>query len=166
MLGEIKIDHECLIVLKKTLLAVSPEEGCALLLGEQISLPESRGSLSQHIRFIWPCCNVWGNQNFLLHAHVKQITKNPSTKISKKNRFFLDPREQIRAQQWARKKNWFVLGTCHSHLHGPAIPSKTDTEYTYSENLMLILASNGHLRAWWMTPNRHFEERTLVIIKH
>ena len=35
MPGELKFDHDCLIVLRSSLLALAPKEGCALLVGDQ-----------------------------------------------------------------------------------------------------------------------------------
>ena len=138
MIGEIKIDHDCLIVLHRTLLAVAPEEGCALMLGEQTVTPESMGYICQHIRFIWPCCNVWGNRKLHFWNTTKKDKEYPRKEASKQNRFLIDPREQIHAQRWARKHNWAVLGTCHSHLQGEPIPSKTDIEWSNAYELSLI----------------------------
>ena len=47
----LRFDRDCLIVLRRSLLAVAPEEGCALLLGDS--------GWDPRVRVVWPCCNVW-----------------------------------------------------------------------------------------------------------
>ncbi len=164
MLGQIKINHDCLIVLNRTLPAVAPEEGCALILGEQMDCPGNSGHFSQHIHHIWPCCNVWGNEELNLWGGRRRQQKFLN-QISKKNRFLIDPREQIHAQRWGRKHDWDVLGTCHSHPKGKPVPSKTDIEFANSARLMLILSDKKELRAWWICKKGSYTEIQLAIVK-
>jgi len=119
------------------LLAAAPLEGCALLLGR-------RHGTDLELRRIWPCCNRW----------------QPAEQ--RRQRFLLDPREQLQAQRWARQRDLLVLGAAHSHPTGPAVPSATDRQLCLGPTLMLIRsgltaggASGGAgalepWRAWWL----------------
>ena len=125
----LRLDGHCLIVLERTLLAAAPQEGCALLLGTQ-----------QHrtlaLQWIWPCCNQW----------------QPAAERTR--RFQLDPREQLLAQRWSRKRGLTVLGAAHSHPCSAAVPSATDRELCLGPTLMLIRTGLAQgveaLGAWWI----------------
>lgn len=111
------------------MLAVAPEEGCALLLGQ-------RCGTTLQLRRIWPCCNIW-----------QPAQQRPQ-------RFQLDPREQLLAQRWGRQRQLQVLGAAHSHPRSAAIPSATDRALCLGPTLMLIrsglLRGDAAFRAWWL----------------
>lgn len=137
-------DAEVLIILRSTLQAALPEEGCALLLGTR----QPSGWVLQHI---WPCCNVWQPGIAALpEAAGESIECSPPP--SRCNRFALDPREQLLAQRWARQRGFEVIGTAHSHPQGDAIPSRCDRDWLRNPSLMLIQGADLRLRAWWLEP--------------
>jgi proteasome lid subunit RPN8/RPN11 len=117
------------MVLERTVLAASPDEGCALLIG-------SRRGGTLWVQRIWPCCNRW----------------EPAAE--RQRHFQLDPREQLLAQRWVRGRGLQVLGAAHSHPSSPAVPSRSDRERCLGPTLMLIrsgLAAEAEpLRAWWL----------------
>ncbi|MFQ6538911.1 MULTISPECIES: M67 family metallopeptidase [Aphanothece] len=108
----------------------APEEGCALLLGRRGS-PHG-AAVPWHGQRIWPCLNTWPEP------------------AERRRRFAIDPREQLLAQKWARQRGLAVLGAAHSHPSGQAVPSPTDCALTLAPALMLILAADGDLAAWWL----------------
>ncbi|NDF63174.1 MAG: M67 family peptidase [Synechococcaceae bacterium WBB_3_034] len=125
------------MVLERTLVAASPAEGCALLIG-------SRRGEAVWLRWIWPCCNRW-----------EPAAERP-------RHFQLDPREQLLAQRWGRERGLQVLGAAHSHPSSPAVPSRSDRERCLGPTLMLIrsglTAEAEPLRAWWLPePAPHGE---------
>ena len=126
------LDGHCLIVLERTLLAVAPEEGCALLLGQ-------RHGSGLSLQAIWPCRNTW-----------QPAEERPQ-------RFRLDPREQLLAQRWGRSRGLLVIGAAHSHPSSAAVPSATDRYLCVGPTLMLIRSGLDHglsaLRAWWMSES-------------
>ena len=122
-------------------MASFPEEGCALLLGRQTS------ELGLLLEQIWPCCNVWGNE---LVSALQKDTSN----ADRKERFAIDPREQLAAQRWSRKNGLKLIGVAHSHPVGDAFPSSLDCLWSESHCLMLILSGLGDLRAWWLGEDR------------
>ena len=142
----LRFDRDCLIVLRKSLHAVTPEEGCALLLGD--SGPEAR------VRVVWPCCNVWcpGLQGLEEHPG-----RGGGVLPSRQTRFALDPREQIAAQRWGRQRGLHVVGSAHSHLGGAPRPSENDRRWAAADGVVVIDAGSGGLAGWWMersTPGR------------
>lgn len=116
--------------LAQVLAAPSPQEGCALLLGEKID----ECLLLQQV---WPCCNVWPQS------------------MERHQRFAIDPREQLLAQRWARGRGWAVLGFAHSHPSSPPVPSATDRQLCVAPALMLIQGvehpgAGASLVCWWI----------------
>ncbi len=160
MPGILKFDDDCLIVLRRDLLAVAPLEGCALLLGDEWQTSSSERDLKWHVHLIWPCCNVWKPGKFDLPEGPETSYKDLS--LSQKNRFALDPREQILAQRWARARKMKVIGSAHSHPQGEAIPSALDHLYASPPSLMVILDRAGSIRSWFITGNQ-LEEKSEVI---
>jgi [CysO sulfur-carrier protein]-S-L-cysteine hydrolase len=136
--GEIRIGGQALTVLRRVLLTPAPEEGCALLLGHT-------DAAAWCLQSIWPCLNVW--QPALERTH----------------RFAIDPREQLQAQKWARRRGLAVLGSAHSHPAAPPLPSATDRALGFGPTLMLILgcaaADEPDLQCWWL-PDPAAEARS------
>ena len=145
----LRFDRDCLIVLRKSLHAVTPEEGCALLLGN--SGPEVR------VHVVWPCCNVWRPGLQGLEEHQGRGGGGPP---SRQTRFALDPREQIAAQRWGRQRGLHVVGSAHSHPGGAPRPSGNDRRWAAADGVVVIDAGSGGLAGWWMersTPRHGFD---------
>ncbi|MGC6483670.1 MAG: M67 family metallopeptidase [Synechococcus sp.] len=138
------VDSELLIILRSTLQAALPEEGCALLLGQR----QPSGWCLQHI---WPCCNVW-HPGIAALPEAAESSADTALRPSRRQRFALDPREQLLAQRWARQRGLAVIGTAHSHPQGDAVPSRCDRDWLRSPALMLIQGADLRLRAWWLEP--------------
>ncbi len=137
-------------ILKSTLLAVEPEEGCALLIGSSIKLKNQAKANILQIKLIWPCCNVWTDPNADLKSQ-NFLTSNKQTELmSRKNRFKFDPREQLFAQKWSREKSTQIIGTAHSHINAKAIPSEIDMNNYLCPNLMIIVNNYNDMKAWWI----------------
>ena len=51
-------------VLTHSLLAVKPQEGCDLLIGDERQSSSFKEAYILRIQMIWPCCNVWESENF------------------------------------------------------------------------------------------------------
>ncbi len=139
----LRLNLDWLTILGGVLAAAAPEEGCALLLGQQ--LPDASGGHLLQVSEVWPCQNKW------------------EPKRERCQRFLLDPREQLLAQRWARQRGVQVLGSAHSHPASPAVPSATDLALAVAPTLMVIrsgLPGAGAagepagplagLGAWWL----------------
>ena len=150
-------------VLSQSLLAVTPTEGCALLIGkykESISLTQDN---SIQIQMIWPCCNVWEPDIFGLVESPQKANSAVQEKLSKENRFVIDPREQLLAQHWARKHHLEIVGSAHSHPSGDSIPSSVDCLWSFSPGLIVIIDQYGGARAWWMEQSQTLHPKEVAI---
>ncbi len=160
----VEFTNDCLSVLTQSLLAVTPQEGCALLIGnckESTCLPKKN---TLHIQMIWPCCNIWEPGIFDLVEIKREMNNSIKDELSKNNRFAIDPREQLLAKKWASKHDQIVLGCAHSHPHGDAIPSPTDCVWAFSPGLMVIVGRFGEIRAWWIKKEKTFQPKEVAIL--
>ena len=159
----IKFADDCLTVLSQTLLAEAPNEGCALLIGSQKQSSCFKKENTLQIQLIWPCCNIWEPGISKLLESQKKLHNTVKEKISKKNRFIIDPREQILAQRWARERNLTILGSAHSHPSGTSIPSLVDCIWSIPPRLMVIVGQFGEVRAWWVSAEQNFHPKKVAI---
>ena len=142
-LALLRLNLDWLRVLVGDLAAAAPEEGCALLLGKRLAAGPGAGLLE--LDLVWPCLNRW------------------QPRAERRQRFLIDPREQLLAQRWARKRGVQVLGSAHSHPTSLAEPSATDLALAVAPTLMVIRSglvgagAGGQpggplagLGAWWL----------------
>ena len=153
---------DCLTVLKSTLLAVAPHEGCALLIGKQ-KADYLKTDKAMKIHMIWPCCNIWSSNILGLQESHKKQNSVLKEDLSKKNRFAIDPREQLIAQRWARERDLQIIGSAHSHPQGEPIPSVIDLNWNFSPGIIVIIGQYGAIRAWWMSGDKTFLPKEVAI---
>lgn len=85
---------------------------------------------------------------------------------SERNRYLIDPREQIRVEKEARARGLSVLGYYHSHPDHPASPSEYDREHAwpwYSYVIVSVEAGTARdTRSWVLADDRsRFEAETV-----
>ncbi len=164
MPGLLEFDGDCLIVLSKSLLAVKPDEGCALLIGDEQKSKQDPTRNIWKVQLIWPCCNVWKEGIFDISEHEKVPERPKSKNATRQNRFAIDPREQIHAQRWSRQRNLKVLGAAHSHPGNEAIPSSIDRAYCFTPGLMVIVNGSGNIRGWSTGNTKNISPIELIIL--
>ena len=137
------IDVECLIILRASLAAVAPEEGCALLIGESsVGVVDSSGvALLQRVEAWAFGLPGTGGQTVLpipwsCHHAARDLC---STHVSK---------SQHNAGQGP------VVGRCWAApipiQGGQPVPSAIDRRWAAAAGVMLIDAGRGGLAAWWL----------------
>ena len=160
----IEFQNETESVLSRFLKAAEPEEGCAILIGQKkISLTNEKSFWE--VKHIWNCHNIWGDKDSKLIDQTTRTSPHQiNVKLSKRNRFEIDPREQISSQKWARENNLEVLCFAHSHPFGENKPSKIDLLLHQSPGLMVISNKNGNLKAWWIKNKFGFHRVKIKIL--
>ena len=77
---------------------------------------------------------------------------------SERNRFLIDPREQMRVEKDARARGLDVVGYYHSHPDHPARPSNYDREHAWPWYSYLILSvakgEPADLTSWVLAEHR------------
>jgi proteasome lid subunit RPN8/RPN11 len=89
---------------------------------------------------------------------------------SERNRFLIDPRDQLRAEKDARARQLEVLGYYHSHPDHPARPSQYDQEHAWPWYSYVILSvkqgAAGDLNCWVLSEDRSRFDRQSVEIEN
>jgi proteasome lid subunit RPN8/RPN11 len=85
-----------------------------------------------------------------------------------KNRFLIDPLDQLRVEKDARKRGLEVLGYYHSHPDHPARPSIYDRDHAWPWYSYVIIAveqgTPKDLTSWVLTEDRSTFGAELVVI--
>ena len=83
--------------------------------------------------------------------------ESPGTE-SERNRFLIDPREQLRVEKDARARGQDVLGYYHSHPDHPARPSTYDRDHAWPwYSYVIISVERGEpkdLNSWVLRDDR------------
>ncbi len=89
---------------------------------------------------------------------------------SERNRFLIDPRDQLRVEKDARARQLDVLGYYHSHPDHPARPSEYDREHAWPwYSYVIIAVEQGEatdLNSWVLTEDRSRFDRQAVEIEN
>ena len=160
----IEFHHKTNLILSRHLKAAEPEEGCAILIGHKKSSEKNEKHNFWEIKHIWSCRNIWGEQESQLSNQNKCALHNYKINhLSKRNRFEIDPKDQITAQKWARESDLEILGYAHSHPTGKNKPSEIDLFLHQSPGLMVISNNKGNLKAWWIINKLSFQRVKIEI---
>lgn len=78
-----------------------------------------------------------------------------------------EPRGLFLAHKDMRARGLELLAIYHSHPTSPPVPSRTDRERLYSEDVVCVIISlvtePPSVVAWWLTAEAHREAEMLVI---
>ena len=88
---------------------------------------------------------------------------------SERNRFLIDPRDQLRIEKDARARQLTVLGYYHSHPDHHARPSRYDQEHAWPWYSYVILSveqgAARELNYWVLAEDRsHFDRQSVEIV--
>ena len=118
--------------------ATYPNEACGILL--------SHSNRTQHITEVHPTKNA--------------TLENPTT------RYFVDPLEFLKVDEWAENKRLDICGFYHSHPDHPPAPSENDLKLAWEGYLYLIVSIKkgtfDDVKGWIYEPDAgHFREAPL-----
>ncbi|NIP30025.1 MAG: hypothetical protein GTO02_07410 [Candidatus Dadabacteria bacterium] len=109
--------------------------------------------------------------NLVMEDDVRTEWKNDKNldKSRLKDRFELDPKDFMKADNWARENSLEILGIYHSHPDHPSKPSETDREVASPYWGYIIFSINegkyNDSRLWYLSEtDMQFEERQFEII--
>ena len=146
-----------------------PEECCGLLLGRISGLGEQADA--RFLDQIIAVENDWSPTMEDLPEKVKpDLTELPPSEkspLGKSRRYWIDPKDLLAAQKYARDLNLDIIGIYHSHPNHPAIPSECDRALAWPEYSYLIVSvQQGQavdLKSWRLDPHHQFQPEPLMI---
>ncbi len=140
-----------------------------------IQIPQNvREVMSRHARETYPeeCCGfLFGEERVtngqeetrLIHTAVKAHNIHEG---DKRRRFRIDPKDYLRAEQFAAVQGITLLGIYHSHPDHPARPSEHDREQAVPFFSYVIVSLDGEkvkeITSWRLTEERTFEEEQVI----
>lgn len=84
-----------------------------------------------------------------------------------RDRYALDPLEQLQVQKDAEAAGLEIIGFAHSHPDHPPVPSRFDTEHAWPfYSYVVASVQQGHLavaKAWRLDDGQEFAEEPLEI---
>jgi proteasome lid subunit RPN8/RPN11 len=84
-----------------------------------------------------------------------------------RDRYALDPLEQLRVQKDAEARGLEIIGFAHSHPDHPPIPSRFDAEHGWSfYSYVVASVQDGRLRearSWRLDDAKAFQEEPLLV---
>ncbi len=84
-----------------------------------------------------------------------------------RDRYALDPLEQLRVQKDAESRGLEIIGFAHSHPDHPPVPSRFDADHAWSfYSYVVASVQKGtllHARSWRLDDTKTFQEEPLVV---
>jgi proteasome lid subunit RPN8/RPN11 len=159
---------------------IYPEECCGVLIGQ---IDRSRASPLKRLLEIWEVPNAWcpevaANLDFVLSpvSPATQPAADPqqfsSDKVSldktdKTDRYWIDPKDLLRAQRYARDHQLSILGTYHSHPDHTAVPSECDRSLAWAQYSYLIVSveqgTAQTTRCWNLDAHHQFQSEEIIL---
>ncbi len=133
---------------------------------EHVSIPRTIANQLLHLAQTDPdneICGLIGSLNGKAHQCYAIVNSAEQPK----NRFELDPSQQIKAMTEMRQKGEHLFAIYHSHPSSPAFPSATDVEmsaYPDAINLIISLNTKGVLELrGFKISNKQVQEIELLL---
>lgn len=135
-----------------------PQECCGLLLGYQ------RQSGASLVSIVRPMVNAWTDD--VMEQLIELDQDSSGLSRSTRDRYWIDPKDLLDAQRFARDQGLDVIGVYHSHPDHPAIPSECDRRLAWSGYSYLIVSvcqGVAHdLLCWKLDENSQFQSEELM----
>lgn len=116
--------------------------------------------IMSHARSTYPeeCCGFLLGLDSGVRSVERIVSVQNVNQESRRNRYNIDPKDLIRADEEARRSNMSLIGIYHSHPDAPAQPSQFDLEHAWPWYTYLLLSvQNGHpkdVAAWNLSEDR------------
>ncbi|MDJ0702574.1 MAG: M67 family metallopeptidase [Leptolyngbyaceae cyanobacterium MO_188.B28] len=146
-----------------------PDECCGLLVGQlgDAGKPVEARLLSQII----PVENDWSptieDLPETATPALTELTPSEMSSSGKSRRYWIDPKDLLAAQKYARDRNLDIIGIYHSHPNHPAIPSECDRALAWPEySYIIVSVQQGQamdLKSWRLDSHLQFQPEPLMI---
>lgn len=136
-----------------------PNECCGVMLG-------AANGAHKEVREIVPLANLRHDPK----RAQELLPLDEPGRESERNRFLIDPLEQLKVEKGARARGLEVLGYYHSHPDHPARPSEYDREHAWPWYSYAIVSVEGGepkaMTSWVLAEDRsRFDEEAIEVLK-
>ncbi|HEY9618776.1 MAG TPA: M67 family metallopeptidase [Crinalium sp.] len=139
-----------------------PDECCGLLLG-QIEPGESNAESNSVVVEARSLPNAWVDS---IADELSALGNVPTTHgLTKSRRYWIDPKDMLEAQRYARDRHLTIVGIYHSHPDNPAVPSECDRVLAWPEYSYLIVSvpkgNAKDLLSWKLDDGHQFQSEPI-----
>ncbi|MEB3211282.1 MAG: M67 family metallopeptidase, partial [Leptolyngbyaceae bacterium] len=147
-----------------------PEECCGLLLGQTLSQnstqSETNLSFDKTVVELWATQNDWDNE---AEASMASLSSHASQHhLTKARRYWIDPRQMLEAQRYARDRQLDIIGIYHSHPDHSATPSECDRAAAWHQySYMIVSVQHGkakHVLSWTLDEDNQFQSEEIQTV--
>jgi proteasome lid subunit RPN8/RPN11 len=143
-----------------------PEECCGLLLG---LIQQHEAETICTVVTVWQVENAWNaSVEAELEAAKLEAATVTQSDVSKTNRYWIDPKDMLRAQRYARDRQLTIIGIYHSHTDHVAVPSECDRRLAWPEYSYLIVSVHRgtaqDLLSWKLDENHQFQPEMVCTV--
>ena len=134
--------------------------------------PTARSS-TRTVTELWPVTNAWDEDAQVAMAQVEEnaITSSNSDKVehplTTQRRYWIDPKDMLKAQKHARNNGLSIVGIYHSHPDHPAVPSECDRACAWPEYSYIIASvPNGQatdVLSWALDHDHQFQAEAVDV---
>lgn len=139
-----------------------PEECCGLLLG---TWDRSCPADPKRVIEVWAVPNAW---NAEAAEWMGSVMENATLGSGKRDRYWIDPKDLLAAQQYGRDHQLEVIGIYHSHPDHAAMPSECDRVLAWSEYSYIIVSVQQSKaidwRCWNLDEEQQFRSSEIIIV--
>ena len=128
------------------------------------------GRMREHLEEGYPneaCGALLGRDNDGDHDVIEFRGMRNTIEDRPRDRYALDPLEQLRVQKDAEARGLEIIGFAHSHPDHPPIPSRFDSENAWTFYSYVVASVQegrfSEARSWRLGDGQHFKEEPLVI---
>ena len=128
------------------------------------------GRMREHLEGGYPneaCGALLGRDEGGDHEVVEFRGMRNTIEDRPRDRYALDPLEQLRVQKDAEARGLEIIGFAHSHPDHPPIPSRFDSENAWTFYSYVVASVQegrfSEARSWRLGDGQHFKEEPLVI---
>jgi proteasome lid subunit RPN8/RPN11 len=140
-----------------------PAECCGLLLGQVRREDGAVPATTKVLLEVWETENAW--EKALADGSLPDIAVSTGQHLAKTERYWIDPKDLLTAQRYARDRGLTILGVYHSHPNHPAIPSECDRSLAWAEYSYIIVSvqqgAAQAIRCWSLDENHQFQEEEM-----
>ncbi len=141
-----------------------PEECCGLMIGllDHSSQPETRRVVE-----IWPTQNTWTAD--VMERDGIDDSPSETSDLGKERRFWIDPKELLVAQKYAREHKLDIIGIYHSHPDHVAVPSECDRTFAWPQYSYLIVSVQQgkaqDYQSWTLDDQHQFQAEEIITLE-
>lgn len=165
----LQLDSEHLQAIFSHAERIYPEECCGLLLG-RLSEDDGQNVAIKTVVEVWETVNAWDEEVETSFSDASSELGHHN--LTKARRYWIDPRDMLAAQQYARDRQLDIIGIYHSHPDHPATPSECDRAAAWHDySYMIVSVQHGkanHVLCWTLDDHDQFQSeeiQTAILLK-